>query len=340
MRHIAGEVVGIEPGESGDVAALRLRDGTSIAGDLFLDCSGSAALLIDGHCGSGWIDRSDASPNDRALAVQVPVLPGSAIASATVATAHEAGWLWDIGLPDRRGIGCVYASGFMSDERADEILRELYRAQGAWRGHGRIAYTTPPRSLPPGTAKSFWQRQCPRARPGGGFHRAARSLGHRDGRAVAARAGREFSRQPRRDGDPRAPVRRAVPLSLGPDHRFPQAALCAEPPRGALLAGAARAGHLLARARRPARAVGRSAAVGVGPAAGRRGLLRREPGLCAVWYELGFAGGVGRHVRSAHTACRSGRRARGRWRLRCPPIAFISTPRRRRPPDPRTIDTR
>ena len=123
VRHVAGEVVEIEPGTDGEVAALRLRDGDSIAGDLFLDCSGSAALLIGGHCGSEWIDRSDGSPNDRALAVQVPVLPGSAIASVTVATAHEAGWLWDVGLPDRRGIGCVYASGFMADERAEEILR-------------------------------------------------------------------------------------------------------------------------------------------------------------------------------------------------------------------------
>ena len=123
VRHIAGEVVRVEPGPNGDIAALRLRDGAIVAGDLFLDCSGSAALLIGGYCGSEWIDRSGASPNDRALAVQVPVPPGSAIASVTAATAHAAGWLWDIGLPGRRGIGCVYASRFLSDERAEEILR-------------------------------------------------------------------------------------------------------------------------------------------------------------------------------------------------------------------------
>ena len=154
VRHVAGEVVGIEAGENGDVAALRLRDGTSIAGDLFLDCSGSAALLIGGHCGSGWIDRSDASPNDRALAVQVPVLPGSAIASATVATAHEAGWLWDIGLPDRRGIGCVYASSFMSDERAEAILRsyiadKIPGADAASLTPRRLAFTA-------GHREKFW----------------------------------------------------------------------------------------------------------------------------------------------------------------------------------------
>ena len=129
VRHVAGEVIGIEPGANGDVAALRLRDGKTLTGELFLDCSGSAALLIGGHCGAGWVDRSDTSPNDRALAVQVPVLPGSAVASQTIATAHEAGWLWDIALPGRRGIGCVYASAFLPQERAEEILRGYIGAQ-------------------------------------------------------------------------------------------------------------------------------------------------------------------------------------------------------------------
>mgnify|MGYP000514701318 CR=1 FL=1 len=32
----------------------------------------AAAILIGGHCDGGWIDRSDVSFNDRALAVQVP----------------------------------------------------------------------------------------------------------------------------------------------------------------------------------------------------------------------------------------------------------------------------
>ncbi len=129
VRHISGEVVGVDARPDGDVAALRLRSGETVAGDLFLDCSGNAALLIGGHSGVGWVDRSDASPNDRALAVQVPVLPGSPIASQTVATAHEGGWLWDIGLPSRRGIGCVYASAFMTDGRAEEILREYVGAK-------------------------------------------------------------------------------------------------------------------------------------------------------------------------------------------------------------------
>lgn len=129
VQRIAAHVTAITRSANGDIAALMLRDGTQLDGDLFLDCSGQAAILIAGECGAGWVDRSDVSFNDRALAVQVPVQPGSPIAAQTIGTAHEAGWLWDIGLPTRRGIGCVYASRFLSDERAEEILRGYVAAK-------------------------------------------------------------------------------------------------------------------------------------------------------------------------------------------------------------------
>lgn len=155
VSHVAGAVAGVNAATDGDVAALLLRDGSRIEGDLFLDCSGNAALLIEGHSGSAWIDRSDASPNDRALAVQVPVLPGSPVASQTIATAHEAGWTWDIGLPERRGIGCVYASAFLSDDRAEAILRDYVAANVP----GADAASLSPRRLSfrAGHRESFWR---------------------------------------------------------------------------------------------------------------------------------------------------------------------------------------
>jgi len=129
VTRIAAHVTGVTRAENGDIAALVLRGAAPLAGDLFLDCSGQAGILIAGECGAGWVDRSDVSFNDRALAVQVPVLPGSPIAAQTIGTAHEAGWFWDIGLPTRRGIGCVYASRFLTDDRAAEILMAYVAAK-------------------------------------------------------------------------------------------------------------------------------------------------------------------------------------------------------------------
>uniref|UniRef100_UPI0035CC14DF tryptophan halogenase family protein n=1 Tax=uncultured Sphingomonas sp. TaxID=158754 RepID=UPI0035CC14DF len=119
VRHLRDHVVGVERAANGDVIAVHTRDTGPVAGDLFLDCTGHAALLVGE---TPFIDRSDVLFNDRALAVQVPVAADSPIAAQTDATAHAAGWIWDIGLPTRRGVGCVYSSAHMSDDAAAATL--------------------------------------------------------------------------------------------------------------------------------------------------------------------------------------------------------------------------
>ena len=116
------------------------------------------ALLIGKHFGVEWIDRGTILANDRALAVQVPVAADSPIESQTIGAAHQAGWIWDIGLPTRRGIGCVYSSRFLDDELADAILRAyVAKTVGA-----QAAEELTPRSLsfPTGHRAEFWRGNC------------------------------------------------------------------------------------------------------------------------------------------------------------------------------------
>ncbi len=158
VRHLRDHVTGVEAGEGDDIAAVSTREAGRIAGDLFVDCTGHAALLIGGHCDVPVVDRSDVLFNDRALAVQVPVAAGSAIASETIATAHAAGWIWDIGLPERRGIGCVYASGFLSDDAAAETLggyitRTAPEVRGADLSFRRLTFRSAHR-------ERFWAGNC------------------------------------------------------------------------------------------------------------------------------------------------------------------------------------
>jgi hypothetical protein len=156
VTHVADRIVSVEKDSGGDIAAILTASGGRVDGDLFIDCTGHAALLIQGHCGSAWVDRSGQLFNDRALAVQVPVEPGSPIASQTVATAHEAGWIWDIGLPNRRGIGCVYASRFLNDAEAEQILAD-YVARALPK-----AEAIHPRRIvfPTGHRERFWAGNC------------------------------------------------------------------------------------------------------------------------------------------------------------------------------------
>ncbi|USI73407.1 tryptophan halogenase family protein [Sphingomonas morindae] len=116
-------IVGAERGEDGGVAALRTAEGERIEGDIFIDCSGFRALLIGETLGSPFHDVGDVLFNDRAVALQVPSAADAPIAPYTLAVAQPGGWIWDIGLADRRGTGLVYSSRHWSDEAAAAALR-------------------------------------------------------------------------------------------------------------------------------------------------------------------------------------------------------------------------
>lgn len=122
VRRVEGKVthVGQDP-ESGFVTSLTTRRDEVIEGDLFIDCSGLRALLIEDTLHTGFEDWSHWLPCDRAQAipterVQDPI-------PYTRATALAAGWQWRIPLQHRTGNGIVYSSKFYSDEQAAETLR-------------------------------------------------------------------------------------------------------------------------------------------------------------------------------------------------------------------------
>lgn len=158
VRHVSDRVTGVTDGSAGTIAALETAASGTIPGDLFIDCSGQAALLIGRHLGVPWIDRSDVAFNDRALALQVPTPPDSAIASQTIGTAHAAGWIWDIALPTRRGIGCVYSSRFMDDEQARVTLLAYVAAQLP---QADLTALEPRRlAFPTGYRQRLWRGNC------------------------------------------------------------------------------------------------------------------------------------------------------------------------------------
>jgi tryptophan halogenase len=117
-----GRVVDVElDSETGDVAALRMESGERIEGDLFVDCSGFAGLLIGRTLGAEWEDWSHWLPCDRAVALPCASPPG-AIEPFTRATAMAAGWRWRIPLRHRVGNGYVYSSAHLSDDAAAEAI--------------------------------------------------------------------------------------------------------------------------------------------------------------------------------------------------------------------------
>ncbi len=158
VQHILDHVTAINAADSGDIASLDCQRHGKIEGDLFIDCTGFASLLLGKHYGVPFISRKDNLFIDSALAVQVPYAsPDSPIESQTISTAQSAGWIWDIGLSSRRGVGYVYSSGHVSDAEAEAELRAYIEPS-----MGKVAESVDLRkiSINPGHRQEFWHRNC------------------------------------------------------------------------------------------------------------------------------------------------------------------------------------
>lgn len=106
--------------DNGDIAGVTLESGATIDADLYIDCSGFAALLIGQTMGVGYDDWSRWLPCDRAIAV--PSGGDGPPRPYTRSIARPAGWQWQIPLQHRVGNGIVYSSAHMTDDAAQSML--------------------------------------------------------------------------------------------------------------------------------------------------------------------------------------------------------------------------
>jgi hypothetical protein len=122
--------------------------------DLFVDCTGFRAQLIGAALGVPYTSCRSVLFCDTALAMQVPYeRPDAPIASYTTDTAHDSGWIWQIGLDQRRAIGNVYSSDHMDDTRAEQILRDYVGSAG----HGLMARKI---RFEAGYREINWKKNC------------------------------------------------------------------------------------------------------------------------------------------------------------------------------------
>ena len=169
VRHLRGLLTGVELGEDGRIARIRTQEHGALEADLYIDCSGFRAELIGKALGASFTSAKAILFNDRALACKIPHdRPDAPIDSVTVATAHPAGWTWDIALEGTRGIGCVYSSAHMRDEDAVDVLR-------GYIGHDRFTARTIP--FESGYRPEQWIGNCVAVGLSGGFLEPLESTG-------------------------------------------------------------------------------------------------------------------------------------------------------------------
>lgn len=158
VNHVRDHVTAINGDHDGDIRSLTTKNTGDIEGDLFVDCTGFKSLLLGEHYEIPYLDKKHILFNDSALALQVAYADeGAVIASQTISTAQPAGWVWDIGLTSRRGIGYTYSSAHSSDEEAQRVFREYVETTS-----GLARNSIEPRKIVfrPGHREKFWHKNC------------------------------------------------------------------------------------------------------------------------------------------------------------------------------------
>jgi tryptophan halogenase len=172
VKHYSDHVVDVEMAENGDIAAVHTKSGKRLEADLFIDCTGFVGLLIEKKLGVGWVDCSQWLLCDRATVMPVPYehhYPGY-VRPYTTATALSAGWVWEIPLQDKRSLGYVHSSEFLSDEDAEREIR-TFEGEHAESLDSRIVH------FKVGHREKAWVRNCIAIGLSGGFIEPLESTG-------------------------------------------------------------------------------------------------------------------------------------------------------------------
>lgn len=159
VNHISANMTAINSTEEGDIQSITTDSSGTIEGDLFIDCSGKRSLLIGEHFKIATLSKKKYLFNDSALAAQVAYqTEEDPIQSCTLSTAQSAGWIWDIGLPTRRGIGHVYSSQYNNEENARaELLTYIKDTAGEKAADEANIRKI---SFEPGHREKFWHKNC------------------------------------------------------------------------------------------------------------------------------------------------------------------------------------
>ena len=153
VHHVQANVRRAELDSQGDIAAVLGDDGLRIAGDLFVDCTGFHALLLQRQLGVAFRPFGNNLFNDAAVVLPTAPPARAALPVQTVARALSAGWSWHIPLTSRVGNGYVYSSAFCA---ADAAEAELRRSLGLAPGEGEARHLR----MAVGQVERHWHRNC------------------------------------------------------------------------------------------------------------------------------------------------------------------------------------
>ena len=154
VTRILDDVRGIARAADGSISHLHTAEHGELHGDLFVDCTGFRGLLINGELGEPFESYQSYLPNNRAVALRVPLdMQSYEPRPCTTASAADSGWIWTIPLFHRVGTGYVYSDEYCTPEDAEAELRRFVGPAGddAEANHIRMRI---------GRTRRSWVRNC------------------------------------------------------------------------------------------------------------------------------------------------------------------------------------
>ncbi len=167
---VIDDVLDVAVADDGAVSSVTTQANGTLEADFFVDCTGFASLLMNKRLGVGFTECGDSLFCDRAVALRVPADSRRSIRPYTTTAAKSAGWVWEIDLQTRSGIGYVYSSNHISSDAAEIELR---------RHIGKPAETLEARHLKMriGHSNCFWKKNVAAIGLSGGFVEPLESTG-------------------------------------------------------------------------------------------------------------------------------------------------------------------
>lgn len=166
VEHIIGTVENVELADDGYIDRLKLKkngEAFDLKADLYIDCSGFRSLLLGEALDVEFVSNEKYLFNDTAIAVRATYEDDNApLACHTIATGQNAGWTWDIGLTNRRGVGHVYSSNFLSDSEAERNLENYIGQSLSKLDVKKIKFKS-------GYRRKAWKHNCVAIGLSGGF---------------------------------------------------------------------------------------------------------------------------------------------------------------------------
>lgn len=126
VTRIIDHVKGVNLAEDGSIRSISRENGEDLEADLYIDCTGFRALLMDKTLEEPFEHYYDYLFNNKAVAIRYPYEDKEAeMWSYTNCTAVSSGWIWQIPLYGRVGAGYVYCDRFQDADSAEREVKEF-----------------------------------------------------------------------------------------------------------------------------------------------------------------------------------------------------------------------